>query len=88
MLYQLRNGEITIHYSPSSGSKDNLKKLTRVLKTVFPEDTGPSGESNYYRRHSNSFSQWTASINPDGYRIVLIDDFFKPSEVNINYSIY
>lgn len=88
LINQLKNGEITIYYTPSRGAKENLKKLIRVLKTAFPEDIAPSGESIYYRRHSNIPIRWTGTNYDDGYREVLIDDFFKPSEVSINYSIY
>jgi len=88
LLQQLKDGKVTIHYEPSYRVKGALKKLTKICKTAFPNDINPTGESNFYRRHYSDYNSWSATIYDDGYEIVSIDDFFKPSEININYEIF
>ena len=88
LLKQLMDGKVTIHYRPSHKVHGMYGKLKAVLKKAFPYDIAPSGESNYYRRHNGNPDAWTGSEYDDNYAVVSIDDFFKPSEIGINYQIY
>lgn len=88
LLQQLKDGKVTIYYRPSYRLPGKLEKLILVLGKAFPKDLKPTGESIYYRRNIQDSGYWAGSNYHDEHTVVTIDDFFKPSEVNINYEIF
>jgi hypothetical protein len=89
LLQKFKEGKILIKYMKST-NKEDLIKLRSIIKKAFPIDGSiPEGNAKYYQASLSGMS-WTGTdtFDEEYYVIVPLDDFFKPSEVNINYEIF
>jgi hypothetical protein len=89
LLQKFKERKILIKYMKST-NKEDLIKLRSILKKAFPIDASiPEGNAKYYEASLSGMS-WTGTdtFDEENDTIVPLDDFFKPSEVNINYEIF
>jgi hypothetical protein len=86
LLSQLKNGEIAIDYTIVK----NLDLLRLILKTAFPHDNSPCGDSDlYYSTSGLYWSGWHSNAHSEIPRVT-VNDFLvgaESKEIN-NYEIF